>query len=196
MKKETTVFLLLAVSVFFSCSKSEKQVSTLPKIDVSRQWIIDPLGNLVNGLLDDQWQPKNYTPDEIGFFASLDSADLSGTNTPDSLYAGLNAYNYIFPNPFFKNSGLGIVFKFNNGFNGQMVLKMVIVDSNANTVYASALRIQGVSNPGLPNNPSYSKQFRLSPNTSLTGKFRLYYTLSTQSKPHFFKSWGNIHMEP
>jgi hypothetical protein len=54
-----------------------------------------------------------------------------------------------------------------------------------------SVRIQGVSNPNIPQNPSVSNPIMLMPNIP-PGNFRFYYTLSAASDQNFFESWGNI----
>src|SRR5664279_593207 len=179
MLKTRLVFLFCVGSILLSCSKGGET------IDVNSQWKVDVNRGLISGLADGQWQPKVFTA-EILLFESLDTADLTGTTKPDSVLTTTSCFNCIFPNPF--KSGASFSFNFSNGFNGQMVFKYVIVDSHMDFVDKGALRITGTSYPNIPLNPSSSNLITLTPALQ-PGKYRIYFTLSAASNPHFFQCW-------
>ena len=172
---------------FVSCNKSNDATNNA-SIDVSAQWQIDALGNLILGLPDGQWQSKTFSTAELNLFTSLDTANLNGTATPTAVLENNNLrHNSIYPNPF--TSTFYIQFGFTPGYSGQFVFKSVIVDSLMNPVDKKVVRMQAtVFGPG---NVSNSNAVGFA--SSLTvGRYRLYYTLSSQANPHFYKSWGNI----
>ncbi|MEO7043669.1 MAG: hypothetical protein ABI091_00075, partial [Ferruginibacter sp.] len=124
----------------------------------------------------------------LNLFTSLDTANLAGTTTPAAV---LETYsprrNSIIPNPF--STSFQIFFEFNTGFSGQFVFKYVIVDSLMNSLDKRAITMRAsVFGPG---NVSTSNTISILPNVP-AGRFRLYYTLSSQANQHFYKSWGNI----
>jgi hypothetical protein len=187
MKTRQIATILLAIIVFVSCGKSNDSKNTSAAIDVSAQWQIDALGNLILGLPDGQWQAKTFTNTELSLFASLDTANLSGTTAPTTVLENPTTYNSIFPNPF--NSVFDIHFGFNPGFSGQFVFKSVIVDSLMNPLDKKVVRMQAsIFGPG---NVSTSNIIAIAPNLPI-GRFRIYYTLSSQGSQHFYESWGNI----
>ncbi len=170
---------IIALLVISSCNEKDEPVVT-PTIDLSKQWTVDNIGVASNPLFDGQWQTKTFTPQELSLFNSLDTANLNGTTTPQSVVDTPPGYNSTFPNPFITTHLLGL--RFNTGFTGQIVIKTVIVDSNMTPYFKAAIRlnVQNAStilafNPTIP-----------------AGRFRFYYSLSSQANPHFFKSWGNI----
>jgi hypothetical protein len=181
MLKPRLVFLFCVGSIFLSCSKGGET------IDVDSQWKVDVNRSLINGLADGQWQAKVFTS-EILLFESLDTANLTGTTEPDSVFTTTSCFNCIFPNPF--RSVASFAFNFSNGFNGQMIFKYV-VDNRMDIIDKGALRIQGTSYPNIPLNPSTSNLISLTPALQ-PGKYRIYFTLSAESNPHFFQCWGNI----
>ena len=168
------ILTLLWLVVFSSCDKEEDPAI---EIDVSTQWNIDPIGQVNTAPNSDQWNKKNFSASELSLFASLDTTSLAGTTTPVTIRDSLN---YPFPNPF-GNYHL-MAFKFNDGFSGEVVLKYVIVDKSFNVVDRKVGRVSANSGYG-----AISMAPALTP-----GKYRLYYTLSSQADPHFYQSWGNI----
>jgi hypothetical protein len=171
---------VLVVVILTACSKSQNS------IDVTTIVSTDFNGNLISGTPSDgQWQKKTFTTQEQSLFNGLDTTNLTGTTAPDSVVQS----SFLFPNPF--SSVAQLYFQFSNGFNGQIMLKFVVVDSHLNIVDKQAIHIQGVSNPNIPQNPSVSNPMMLSPNIP-PGNFRFYYTLSSASDQNFFESWGNI----
>ncbi|MEP7166315.1 MAG: hypothetical protein ABI741_16560 [Ferruginibacter sp.] len=184
--KTTQLFqLLFSIIIISSCSKTtdaDKQA-----IDVSQQWNIDIVGNLILGTGDAQWQSKNFTSQELSLFSSLDTADLTGTSSPVAVLE--HTYNFTYPNPFYISSGHTLHFSFTNGYSGPFVLKLVYVDNRMNPVFKTAVRMQAYAYP--PPNASSSNSIVVKPVLS-TGSFRLYYTLSSSNDPHFYKSWGNV----
>jgi hypothetical protein len=171
---------MLVAVILTACSKSQNT------IDVTTIVSTDYNGNLISGTVSDgQWQKKTFTSQEQNLFTALDTTNLSGTTAPDSVVQS----SFLFPNPFTTVAQL--YFQFSNGFNGQIMLKFVVVDSHLNIVDKQSIRIQGVSNPNIPQNPSVSNPIMLSPNIP-PGNFRFYYTLSSASDQHFYESWGNI----
>jgi len=183
MNARRNLIILLATSVFLSCGKSDDSKNGTHVIDVSAQWQIDVLGNLMAGSADGQWKAQAFTNEELGLFANLDTADLAGTESPTAVVE--DPPSYIFPNPF--NSRFLIQFGFNPGFSGEFVFKSVIVDSLMNPLDKIVVRMQA-SDFG---NVSYSHVIAFAPNLPV-GRFRIYYTLSSQANKNFYKSWGNI----
>ena len=145
-------------------------------------------------LADGQWQSKIFTSAEQNLFITLDTANLAGTTTPDSVLEIANQYNCIFPNPFSLSSGTQDYFRFNSGYSGQLIFKYVIVNSSLVAVDKNAIRIQATSYPSTPGDPSSSNLINIAPNIPI-GEYRLYFTLSSQNSRHFYKSWGNIHIK-
>jgi hypothetical protein len=187
----TTKYLLafsLITILLISCGKANNNGQPA-EIDVSAQWQINSVGQLVLGLNDGQWKNKVFTTEEQNLFASLDTVNLSGTIKPDSVFETTPlSNNYTFPNPFTTYNQLQ--FRFTNDYSGQLVLKYVIVDSLMNPVNKAAVKFQAAVCLGCPLHPS-SSLITITPNLP-TGRFRLYYSLSSQSNQHFYKSWGNI----
>ena len=187
MKTKQIMLILLTTIIFISCSKSDNSTPIPATIDVSAQWKVDAVGNLILGLPDGQWQTKTFTTAELNLFTSLDTANLSLTNTPTAVLENELRYNSIIPNPFISN--FQILFGFTPGFTGQFVFKSVIIDSLMNPLDKKVLRMQAsVFGPG---NASTSNTNIIMSNLPV-GRFRLYYTLSSQANQHFYKSWGNI----
>ena len=180
------LILFCAGSILLSCSKGGEN------IDVSSQWKVDANRSLISGPADDQWQPA-VLESKLFLFGTLDTADLTGTSRPDSVFTSTHCFNCIFPNPF--KSVASFSFNFSSGFNGQMVFKFVIVNSRMEIMDKGALRIQGTSYPNIPLNPSSSNLITLTP-AILPGRYRIYFTLSSESKPHFYQCWGNIEKSP
>lgn len=176
-----------------SCDKSDNSVVNVTTIDVSAQWKIDANGNTIQGIYDGQWLLKTFTAQELALFNSLDTASLSGTLKPDSVKEEGTNYNFVYPTPFVSHYNR--VFRFSSGYNGQVVYKYVLVDSLMNPLEKKAVRLQGASFPQSPSNPSSSNPIAIMHNVPV-GRYRLYYTLSTSSHPHFYKSWGNIQKNP
>ncbi len=171
---------LLVLAIPGSCHKSDSGNN----IDVSQQWKLDALGNLIGGTVDDQWHLKIFNAQEISLFNSLDTADLTGTVKPDAVIEGTGIYT--FPNPFSNAHILSI--PFSTGYAGDVVLKVVYVDSRMNPVFKSAVRLHATPYPP----PNYSRiNVAIGPSIPI-GRFRLYYTLSAENNPHFYESWGNI----
>jgi hypothetical protein len=166
-----TLFLLIAIS---SCEKEEKANK---EIDVSTQWRIDPFGVVISAPRDGQWTNKLFTPSELSLFNSLDTINLTGTTKPITVR---DTSNYPFPNPFVNNHTL--VFKFNDTFSGEVVLKYVVVDNKLKVLDKKVARLKASS--------GYIALI-ISPNLP-KGQYRLYYTLSSQANPHFYQTWGNI----
>ncbi|MGN6248048.1 MAG: hypothetical protein ACTHNG_06810 [Ginsengibacter sp.] len=177
--------LFIIVSVLATACNKDSNNS----IDVSKQWKIDNLGELILGLNDGQWGNKAFSGQELNLFKSLDTVDLTGTTMPDSVFEEKPvSHNYAFPNPFNQTTNLS--FSFSPKFSGQVVLKYVIVNSDFSVVKDSAIRIQST----VCSCPSYSSSsgvIDLLPDVT-KGQFRLYYTLSSQGHDHFYKTWGTI----
>jgi len=172
-------FLLIA------CNKENKT-----SIDVSKQWQIDNSGTLISGLPDGQWENRTFTTQEQSLFNTFDTVSLSGTIKPDSVFEEKPlSRNFPSPNPFKQSNQLS--FSFTNGYSGQLVLKYVIVNSGLSIMDKGAIKIQATACSTCPINISTSGIIRFNPNIP-SGKFRLYYTLSAQSNPDFYKTWGNI----
>ena len=187
MQKKINAYFILILIIISSCGKDNDNQTT--SIDVSKQWIIDPLGNIVSSPGDGQWQRKTFTTQELSLFNSLDTANLSGTTTPDSLFESLAFYTY--PNPFLTTNLLFL--RFANGFSGQIVFKCVLVDSLMTPLYKAAARLNIIAST-IP--PFFSAGSIMFNPTVPIGRFRFYYTLSSQSNPHFYKCWGNIQKTP
>lgn len=180
MYKPRLIYLLSFFCFLLSCSKDSGS------INVSSQWKVDYNRNRISGPVDDQWQPTDLTS-ALSLFASLDTANLEGTTKPDSVYTGTSCFNCIFPNPFVSETSFA--FLFSEGYTGQMIFKYVIVNNHSDIIDKGAMRIQGSSNN--PNALSSSNQVNLTPNIPV-GQFRIYFTLSAESHPHFYQCWGNI----
>jgi hypothetical protein len=183
MRKICLEFFVVITLIFGSCNKSGED------IDVSQQWTVDYNGNLVNGPNDGQWSPKEFSSPELNLFSSLDTASLEGTVKPDSVFTSTAIKNCIFPNPF--RTSASFVFNFSSGFNGLLEFKFVIVDDHLKIIDKGAFKIQATSYPNIPENPSTSGLVTLTPNLS-SGKYRIYFTLSSSASQHFYKTWGNI----
>lgn len=182
MTTKLMCYLFFALIIISSCiKKSDTEVAT---IDVSKQWSFDPIGNVILSLGDGQWQSKTFTTQELNLFSSLDTANLSGTTTPSSVLETPPGYNSTYPNPFTTVNALSL--RFANGYSGQIVFKCVVVDSTMTSYFKVATRL---------NVSSSSINIAFNP-TIPVGRFRIYYTLSSQSSPHFYKSWGNIQKIP
>jgi len=178
MTAKSICYLIFALLIISSCSKKDDPEA--PIIDVSKQWSIDPLGNVISSTGDRQWQATTFTEAELNLFSSLDTADLSGTNAPAFVLETPPTYSSIYPNPFITVHSLSL--RFDNGYFGRIVFKCVIVDSTMTPHFKLATRLF------IPN-----ASINLSFNPTLpVGRFRFFYTLSSQTKPHFYKNWGNI----
>ena len=184
------LFYLLITIIIISCGKNNETTNQSTVIDVSKQWQVNPVGQLVLGLTDGQWQNKVFTTQEQNLFISLDTANLLGTTKPDSVFeTNPVSNNFTIPNPFTSFNQLR--FGFTNGYTGQLVLKFVIVDSLMNSLYKGVIKIQASICSTCPLNPSSSNLITITPNIPI-GRFRFYYSLSSQLNQHFYKSWGNI----
>jgi hypothetical protein len=178
MTTKSICYLIFALLIISSCSKKEEPEAST--IDVSKQWSIDPLGNVISSTGDRQWLATTFTDQELNLFSSLDTADLSGTNPPAFVLETPPNYNPTYPNPFTTTHRLSL--RFDNGYFGRIVFKCVVVDSTMTPHFKLVTRL-------FTTNASIN--ITLNP-TIPVGRFRLFYTLSTQSKPHFYKNWGNI----
>lgn len=183
MKTSQLSLTILVFLIFFSCSKSND--SNQPtQIDVSQQWKFDALGNTLSGPGDTQWQSTTFTSQELGLFNSMDTANLTGTTTPSAV---LHTQNFPCPNPFASSQNLFLTFP--SGYTGPFVLKMVYVDSLMNPILKMSSRWSATAySPPTPSGFGLT----ITPTILPTGRFRLYYTLSAASNPHFYKCWGNI----
>ena len=172
------IFLLIILS---SCNKMEDPaIAANNNIDVSKQWFFDPNGNPLNSVIDGQWQTKTFTVQEMSLFNSLDTTNLIGTSTPQTVIDTPAGSTATYPNPFITVNAM--VFRFNTGFTGQIVFKVVVVDSTMTPYFKVATRLN-------VQNAFTALQFNP---TVPIGRFRFYYTLSSSASPHFYKSWGNI----
>jgi len=181
MKTILPAFLICLL--FIGCSKSSDS-NQITQIDVSQQWKFDALGNTISGPGDTQWQSTTFTSQELSLFSSMDTANLTGTVMPGAV---LRTQNFPFPNPFTTSHNL--VLSFPNGYVGPFVLKMVYVDSLMNPLLKMSTRWQATAYA-----PPTASSFgvTITPTIVPVGRFRLYYTLSAASNPHFYKCWGNI----
>jgi hypothetical protein len=178
MYKKIIFFIYLTLCLI-SCDK-KININTLPKIDVSKQWNIDDNGQLNFSPNDKQWQFNQFNTQEIDLFSSLDTSDLSGTTTPDKVNEISPSFNSIYPNPFRDVNSINI--SFSNNYTGSVVFKYVIVDINMQPVIKKSFKL-------------ITKNSRLDISFFPTygfGKYRLYYSLSSQNDKHFYTSWGNI----
>jgi hypothetical protein len=174
LKNYTTVaftILLLSACKYINEPKTNN-------LDLSQQWAIDNYGYATKPLNDGQWQKKIFTDKELGLFTSLDTTSLHYTAAPITVKEIPSRYNATYPNPFISFNNLS--FKFNNGYTGQVVLKVVIVDNTMKTQYIGTSRLSD-QNTSIQFKPIIPK-----------GNYRFYYTLSAEGNPHFYKSWGNI----
>ncbi|MEO6833393.1 MAG: hypothetical protein ABI169_14395, partial [Chitinophagaceae bacterium] len=156
----------------------------LTTIDVSKQWSIDFQHNVISSFGDGQWQNKTFTAQELNLFSSLDTTNLSGTTTPSSVIESSPGYNSCYPNPFTTVYALSLWFA--DGYSGQIALKFVVVDSTMMPYTNGTARLNVI-------NSSINVTFNP---TIPVGRFRFYYTLSSQANQHFYKSWGNIQKTP
>ena len=178
-------YIISASAFLSSCAKNtETNISAANTIDVSKQWKIDPNGIVLLSLGDGQWQTKMYTTQELSLFSNLDTADLNGTTTPTSVLETPPNFNSTAPNPF--SSVIILPLRFGGAFSGRIVFKCVITDSTM-TPYFKASSLLNVSNS--------TTALALNPPLPI-GRFRLYFTLSSVTDPHFYKSWGNIQKTP
>lgn len=175
--KSTVRYLLFSIFLtFIACSKIKKI------IDVNSQWNVNENAYVLNSPQDGQWVLKSFTAQEMKLFEALDTTNLIGTITPQTVNE--TPPRTIYPNPF--HSKFYMSFSFENGYTGSIVFKAVIVDNIMRIQFAKAVRIDMQNN-----------QFNIALLPPIaSGKYRLYYTLSTEAKPHFYKSWGNIHKQP
>src|SRR5215470_15406392 len=135
MAMRAPLLCLLAAAIMSSCHKGDSNSGTL--IDVSQQWKIDALGNLIPGIVDDQWHLKTFSAQEMSLFNSLDTTDLTGTVKPDAVID--TAGYHFFPNPF---SGAHLmVFLFSTSYTGDVVLKLVYVDKSMNPLFKTSVRL-------------------------------------------------------
>jgi hypothetical protein len=178
MATKLIFYLFFTLTIISSCSKKSDTAATT--IDVSKQWSIDFVGNITSSLADGQWQSKTFTTEELNLFNSLDTTNLNGTVAPTSVLEIPPGYNSTYPNPFTTVNALSL--RFTSGYSGQIVFKCVIVDSNMTSRFKVATRLN-ISNSSI--NIAFNPTIQI-------GRFRFYYTLSSQSNPHFYKSWGNI----
>ena len=165
-----------------SCDKGNAE----DRIDVSKQWTIDNVGQISGTPIDDQWHSKSFTPKEMSLFNSLDTVDLSGTTKPDNVFEPSG--NYFFPNPF-DYSQLSPPFHFNNNFSGDVVFKVIYTDNLLKPLFKASIKLHATTIPST--GASYSGTVAFLP-TFPVGMFRVYYTLSAIDNPHFYKSWGNV----
>ena len=188
------VFVLIAcAAAFTSCKKNNTDSTPAPQaqqpIDVSAQWYVDASGTPQAVLADGQWQRKNFTTAEQGLFSSMDTASLAGTAKPDSVYESPPVYNCIYPNPFLANNSFAMNLRFTPGYLSEYVIKIVITDNLLNPLLKKSARLQA-STAGSPAAPTRTG-FAIMPGIAAAGKYRMYFTLSSQSNPHFYKCWGN-----
>lgn len=193
--KVCVLFIIIScVVAFSSCGKNNAESNPAPAaqqpIDVSAQWYIDAVGNPQMTLADGQWQRKSFTAAEQNLFSSMDTASLAGTSKPDSVYESPPIYNSIYPNPFLVNNAFGMYLRFTPGYLGEYIMKLVITDSLLNPVVKRSVRFQA-SAAGSPAAPTRTN-FNMMPGIAAAGRYRMYFTLSAQSNPHFYKCWGNI----
>jgi hypothetical protein len=172
--KKSYIWIACLLLTTFSCFKKELRP---PKINVTAQWQIDTYGNPVSTANDNQWKSNSLTEEEMRLFNSLDTMNLAGTTTPVNMS---EAVNYPFPNPFRDMHTL--VFNFGGGFSGDVVFKYVIADRYLQAVDKRVARL---------NAQNANASVAIQPPVPV-GQYRLYYTLSSQANPHFYKRWGNI----
>jgi hypothetical protein len=123
---------------------------------------------------DGQWQNKTFSETEMALFTELDTVDLTGTVKPASIMS-----RYPLPNPFHHYIGMPIVL--DSDYNGDMLVKYVIVNTSLKPVQKGVERIEAMASSYFTINPTFSN-----------GRYRLYFTLSAAGAAHFYKSWGNI----
>lgn len=166
MKKAFLLLLILAFAVA-NCGKDSINANDIYPTDASGNL----MGNTPN---DNQWKHQSFSSEELALFNSLDTANLNGTSMPS-----ITQSYYAYPNPFAQ------VFYINTSivrpWNGEIVVKYVLVDKNFNVMIKNAFRMS----------ISTSIVFPISPNVG-SGNYRLYFTYSAAGHEHFFSSWGNI----
>jgi hypothetical protein len=168
------VFLLPLMSLLTHCTRNAADLLS-DKIDVSDIYMTDNIGNLINNPPNDnQWKLADFNDKELVLFSSMDTANLAGTKLP----AISNSY-YGYPNPFTNTISVSATLA--QPLNGEIVVKYVVVNNRLGAVQKGCSRIS----------VSSWINFMLPGNFSI-GNYRLYYTFSAESHPHFFKSWGNI----
>lgn len=184
MKRETSllkvlVYLIIGLYLLQGCKKD--QPATLPEVlDVASQWVVDNNGVVVSALTDGQWSRKALSNRELALFNNLDTVSLAGTTTAQAILDTTTNLHPFFPNPF--QVAHQLTFAFNPGIMGDVILKAVVVDSTYAIKYQTWRRIS---------TQSTMSSLQVTPSLS-TGKYRFYFTLSTQAAPHFYTSWGNI----
>jgi hypothetical protein len=161
--------------IFASCKKSDSTGEPNLKIDVSIQWKLNQQGGIDFSPVDGQWVNKSFIAKEMELFKSLDTTNLRGTRL-----ANLTDSPIPFPNPF--SSTQSFSFLFSDNFSGDIVLKYIIVNEDLFPLVKNAVRI--TSNSG-------RSDLLINPSIPI-GKYRIYFTLSSESNPHFYKTWGNI----
>lgn len=186
--KSTFIFIsITSLFLCYSCSKKDDSSATIysssneEKIDVSAQWLVDANGVIINSLNDGQWIDGTFSLEEMELFISLDTINLSGTSTPTEVLDSPSGFITTYPLPFESVNNLTLLF--NSEYTGSVVFKAVIVDNKMKAKSKLAAKL---------NTQNAQASIALMPNIP-DGKYRLYYTLSSETNPHFFKSWGNIH---
>jgi opacity protein-like surface antigen len=193
MKAFIPLLFISCAFLFSSCKKNNAESDPVPAtqpIDVSAQWYVDASGTPMVVLSDGQWQRKNFTTAEQNLFNSMDTATFAGTSKPDSVYESPSTYNCIYPNPFSVNNSFAMNLRFTPGYVGGYIMKIVITDNLMNPLFKKSVRFQAVAS-GSPAAPTHTS-FMIMPGITATGKYRMYFTLSSQSNPHFYKCWGNV----
>jgi hypothetical protein len=166
MKKIICLLLTSLTILYLSCSKSEDL------IDVSTIYVTDNNGVPVNKTNDNQWKLQNFASNEMALFTDLDTVDLSKTEMPISVEQ-FPAY----PNPFSYFATIRATPK--APYSGSVIIKYVIVNSKLQPMVKKSQR------------STTSFDFLVG-NDIGSGKYRIYFTLSSLGNPHFYKSWGNI----
>lgn len=179
---------LLSLLALFLTSCLGDDDKTKPTIDVTTIWATTRIGAPMNDYVGKQWESKTFSAEEMKLFASLDTTNLSGATKPLKV-TGPSKFDptvlsMAYPNPFTRY--FDILFGVDSSYTGNFVFKGVIVDQSLKPVFKHAVRSYAQSG---------RSGIRIEPNLA-TGNYRLYYTLSAQSDPHFFKSWGNIKYTP
>jgi hypothetical protein len=124
----------------------------------SNLYATDNMGNMLGGdWSDGQWQNKTFTESEMALFKDLDTANISGTLKPSTINV-----RYALPNPF--TNLIGIPVSLNVDFNGQFVVKYVVVNRSMKAVQKGVKRLQATSSSYFAINPAFS-----------SGRYRLYF---------------------
>lgn len=164
------IYLFCFLTLFtFGCSKD------VNLSDFANVYVTDYNGApLAGDLSDGQWLNRSFSENEMALFTDLDTVNTTNTSTPASALV-----RYAYPNPF--SDLLGVPILLDTDFNGDIIVKYVVVNRSMKVVQKAAQRLHATS----------SAYFSVIP-TFPAGNYRIYFTLSANDNEHFYKGWGNI----